>query len=318
MAQTVQGDQDPLQGIIVAAITPRRPGDMSIDLGATLELVDFLGSSGVNGIALLGSTGEFVHFSLNDRRHMTAMVAKRCGMPLLVNVSHTTLDGAVELACEAADSYVAGVLLMPPYYFRYSQEAICQFFLDFSRQVPGDLPVYLYNIPMFTCELGMDTTLELLETGRFAGIKDSGGSWDHFMRMREHRISTRHYSILIGQDHLFARARALGAQGTVSGVAAAVPELMVAIEAAVTAGDDERVNALQARLEEFIAQIAQFPAPMGIKEAVRARCIKAGSLAAPLGASEKEKLERFVDWFPPWLAEVRKECSLKTGRHRGR
>src|ERR1700688_2560660 len=51
-------------GIIAAAVSPRRSGEQSIDLSASLELLDFLFDGGVNGIALLGSTGEFVHFVL--------------------------------------------------------------------------------------------------------------------------------------------------------------------------------------------------------------------------------------------------------------
>src|SRR5713226_4174535 len=91
----------PLEGVIVAAVTPRRANGHSMDLGATLELLDFLGGSRANGIALLGSTGEFVHFALDDRSHMVNLAAKRSRLPLLVNVSDSTLDGAVELAREA-------------------------------------------------------------------------------------------------------------------------------------------------------------------------------------------------------------------------
>ena len=114
-----------LEGVLIAAATPRRAQEHSIDLGATLELVDFLGESDARGIVLLASTGEFVHFALDDRRHMVNFAVKRSRLPLLVNVSYSTLDGAVELAREAAGSGVAGLLLMPPYYYRYSQETIC-------------------------------------------------------------------------------------------------------------------------------------------------------------------------------------------------
>jgi len=323
MKKAVQPDRDPLQGVIIAAITPRRQGEMSIDLGALLELVDFLGQSGANAIALLGSTGEFVHFALDDRRHMTAFAAKRSRLPLLVNVSHSTLDGAVELACDAADSGVAGLLLMPPYYFRYSQEAIRKFYRDFAAQTRCGLPIYLYNIPAFTNEIEISTALSLLDTGLFAGIKDSGGSWQYFMQLRDH-ATNKPYTILVGQDRLFARARAAGAHGVVSGVACAVPELMLAIEAAVASDDTDRervqarVEALDMRLGEFIDRISKFPAPVGIKEAVRQRRIKSGATAIDLGGEEREQMEEFLSWFRPWLAAVRDECVIETGRSRGR
>src|ERR1700687_5712508 len=102
MKKAVQPEQDPFQGVIIAAITPRRTNETSIDLGAMLELLDFLCQTGANAIALLGSTGEFVHCALDHRRHMTMFAAKRSSLPLLVNVSHSTLDGALALAWDAA------------------------------------------------------------------------------------------------------------------------------------------------------------------------------------------------------------------------
>jgi dihydrodipicolinate synthase/N-acetylneuraminate lyase len=319
MKKVVQPDKDPLQGVIVAAITPRRLGETSIDLGAMLELLDFLGQTGADAIALLGSTGEFLHFALDDRRHMTAFAAKRSRLPLLVNVSHSTLDGAVELASEAADSGVAGLLLMPPYYFRYSQETIRKFYLDFAAQARSALPIYLYNIPAFTNEIEISTALSLLDTGLFAGIKDSGGSWEYFTRLRDH-ATNRPYTILVGDDRLFARARAAGAHGVVSGVACAVPELMLAIEAAITSAepDREQVEALEVRVAEFVGQILKFPAPLGIREAARQRGVKAGVGAIDLGGEEREQMKRFVSWFGPWLAAVRDECRMQIGRSSGR
>lgn len=317
MKKAVQPDKDPLQGVIIAAITPRRQSEISIDLGAMFELLDFLGHSGANAIALLGSTGEFLHFALDDRRQMTALAAKRSRLPLLVNVSHSTLDGAVELACEAASCGVAGLLLMPPYYFRYSQDAIRKFYLDFAAQTRCELPIYLYNIPAFTNEIEISSALSLLDTGLFAGIKDSGGSWEYFIELRDH-ATNKPFTILVGQDRLFARARAAGAHGIVSGVACAVPELMVAIEAAVASNEPDRVQALDARLGEFIDRISMFPAPVGIKEAVRQRGIKSGAAAIDLGGQERERMEQFLSWFGPWLAAVRDECVIETGRSSGR
>ena len=320
MSKTAKPAKDPFQGVIIAAITPRQQHETSIDLGATLELVDFLGGTGANAIALLGSTGEFVHFALDDRRHMTAFAAKRSRVPLLVNVSHSTLDGTVELAREAACSGVGGLLLMPPYYFRYTQEDIRHFYIEFARQTEGELPVYLYNIPLFTNEIEISTALDLLDTGLFAGIKDSGGSWDYFTSLRDH-ATDKQYTILVGSDGLYARARAAGAHGVISGCACAVPELLVAIEAAVAANDSDRVQALDRRLSEFIEQIWKFPLPVAIKEAVKERMIKAGAHAIDRGSpARQQQLDQFLSWFRPWLVAVQEECDVpsKLGRSRGR
>ncbi len=109
-------------------------------------------------------------------------------MPLLVNVSHSTLDGSVELAREAAASGAAGVFLMPPYYYKYSQDAIFQFYRGFCRVHASRLArVHRKRSGVYKSEIEIATALALLDTGLFAGIKDASGSWDAFTQLRDHK-----------------------------------------------------------------------------------------------------------------------------------
>jgi 4-hydroxy-tetrahydrodipicolinate synthase len=299
-----------IQGIFVAAITPRRAQEYSIDLGATLELIDFLGESRVAGIALLGSTGEFVHFAFDDRRHMVNFAAKRSRVPLLVNVSHSTLDGAVELAREAADAGVAGVLLMPPHYFRHSQEEILTFYSAYADAIDGLIPTYLYNIPAFTSEIASPTAARLLADGRFAGIKDSSGSLEYFPALLD-QCAGAPFTFLSGQERIYIQQRSAGAAGAVSGVASALPELMVAFDRAIVAGETERIQQMEERLVEFLAWADQFPWPTAAKEALKQRKLKSGALAIPLSAEGEKKLQEFAEWFRGWLPAVLRECKEK-------
>lgn len=301
-------DRSKVEGVIVAAVTPRQPQEYSIDLGATLELIDFLGASGAKGIALLGSTGEFVHFATDDRKHMVNFAAKRSRVPLLVNVSHSTLDGALELAREAASAGVAGVLLMPPYYFKHTQETIRNFYLAFAAAIGNATPIYLYNIPACTNEIAARTATELLATGLFAGIKDSSGDLTYFEALCEQAARTP-FTLLAGHEKIYVQSKRRGAQGIVSGVASAVPELMVALDDALTSGAEERIQRLETLLKELLDRLDVFPWPVAIKEAVKQRNLKSGALAAPLSQDDERKLEEFGAWFRAWLPGVLRQCA---------
>jgi len=307
MKNRAQVERRPLGGMIVAAPSPRRAEEYSIDLGATLEMIDFFCQSGVQGIALLGSTGEFVHFALDDRRHMVNFAAKRSRLPLLVNVSHSTLDGTIELAREAASAGVAGVLLMPPYYFRQEQDTIRSFYLAFARAIGGALPIYLYNIPYCTSEIESATATGLLASGLFAGIKDSSGNLDYFRVLSEQATRTP-FTLFCGYERTYAEARRLGANGAIFGTASAVPELLVALDAAMCAGASERIDRLTTRLNEFVGRIEAFPMTVGIKEALKQRKLKTGALAVPLSEHGALKLAEFGEWFRGWLPVVLREC----------
>jgi 4-hydroxy-tetrahydrodipicolinate synthase len=295
-------------GVLAAAVTPHREKAYDADVGATLDLVDFLAAAGVNGIALLGSTGEFLHLAFEDRTRLVQMAVKRSRVPVLVGVAHSTLDGAIELGREAASAGAEGLLLMPPYFFRYGQEEIHEFYLQFAAALGATARIFLYNIPAFTNEIFMETAASLLRTGLFAGIKDSGGRYADFERLlavsRE-----KPFTLLIGNDRIYARARPQGAHGIVSGVACAAPELLVALEQAIAKNLPARIERLDAKLQEFIDWHDQFPTPVVIKTAARERGLTIGPLAAPLGPAAQRRLEEFREWFRAWLPDVQREAA---------
>jgi len=287
-----------LSGVFAAAITPVRPGTLDTDYSGLLDLLDFLAEGGVDGICLLGSTGEFLNFPFSDRQRMVYLGAKRSRVPLIVGVGHSTLVGALQLAEEAIGAGADGLLLMPPYFFRYEQPEIEEFYLRFARETGDAVPIMLYNIPQFTSGIAPETVRRLLDTGLFAGIKDSSGDWDYFEQLLALKAG-RSFALLAGHDRLALRALRAGADGVLSGCACAIPELLVALQRAAAA-DQPRADALNAKLAQFIDWIERFPTPVGIKRAVELRGQKTAAPATPLSPASANAMEEFLAWFRDW------------------
>src|SRR5947209_3428802 len=110
------------KGVFAALLTPRKINTTDADAAAQLEYIDRVLAPGVEGLVLFGSTGEFVHFDMDERTRVLSMAKRRSRVPVLVNVSHSSLAGALDLADAALEIGVAGLRIMPPYFFR-SQEA---------------------------------------------------------------------------------------------------------------------------------------------------------------------------------------------------
>lgn len=288
-----------LSGVFAAAVTPNRPGTLEVEYSGLLELLDFLAAGGVTGICLMGSTGEFVNYAFSDRQRAVYLGAKRSRVPLMVGVGHSSLTGALQLADEAVSAGADGLLLMPPYFFPYGQPEIESFYLEFAREVSSAVPLMLYNIPQFTSGIGIGTARRLLETGLFAGIKDSSGDWGYFEELLAFRRE-RPFALFAGNDRIAGRALLSGADGLLSGCACAVPELLTAICRAAAAGDPGRVQELQDHLTEFIDWIDKFPTPVGIKRAVALRGQKSGDISNPLGSGTADLLGKFSEWFRSW------------------
>ncbi len=297
----------PASRVIAALITPRRAGEIEADLGALFELIDFVAARGAGGIVLYGSTGEFLHYSLDERARVAGLCVKRSRVPVLVNVSHSTFEGTLFLAEAAAGSGAAGMLVMPPHYYRYGQEEIEAYYMAVGGAAAKWGTLYLYNIPAFASAIQAGTAVRLLETGMFAGIKDSSGDWDDLEALLRARAD-HPFDVFIGSDRVYSRALAAGVSGIISGVACVVPELLVAIENAATHCDGARIDLLDRRLQEFVDGIQQLPVPVGIREAAGIRGIKPGPHAAPLGETALKSLFEFRHWLGDWLPRVLEEC----------
>lgn len=226
---------------------------------------------------------------------------------MLVNVSHSTLHGAVGLAEDAIDSGVAGLLLLPPYFYGYHQQDTKEFFLRFREEISPETAVYLYNLPFSGNEISESLARELLATGRFAGIYDASQRWSYFESLIDLVHDPRH-RVLIGDDKLYLRARRCGAAGCISGLAAAVPELLVAMERSLRNGDERRADLLDGYLQEFAEGVDRLPPEAGLKAAAVSRGWNFDTYAVPLSEISRMELDRFRGWVREWLPGVLREC----------
>lgn len=283
-----------LRGVFASAITPRHKKSQEADFSAALDLLDFLAAGGVQGVCLFGATGEFLDYSFADRQRVVYLGVKRSRVPIIAGVSHSTLAGAVQLADEAISSGADALILMPPWFYPYSPCEIEAFYREFAQETSDAVPILLHNLPQCTSKLEIATVRRLLDTGRFAGIKDSSGDWEHFSELLALKRE-RPFALFGGADGLAARALAEGADGIISASACAVPELMVALARSGGAGREA------ASVSEFVECVNRFPFPVAIKRAVELRGQKAGPLLLPLSADKQRALEEFSAWFKDWL-----------------
>jgi dihydrodipicolinate synthase/N-acetylneuraminate lyase len=299
----------PASGVYAALATPRRPNSIEGDAAALLDYLDAIVRAGVDGLVLFGSTGEFVHFDVGERMRLLMFAVRRSRVPVVVNVSHSTLAGAVELAEHSVDVGAAGVLLTPPYFYAYSDGQLARFYEDFVRLLDTKVSIYLYNLPSFTNRISPELTSALLSSGAFAGIKDSSGEWQTFETLNALQAK-RPFQLLVGNETLYLRARANGAHGIVSGVAAAIPELVVAMDVAIRNSKLDRAQQLNVRLQEFVGWLGKFPATVGIKQTAAARGWKHEEFAVPLDEPTAEILSAFRQWLRNWIPMVLSECKL--------
>jgi dihydrodipicolinate synthase/N-acetylneuraminate lyase len=293
----------PAKGLYAALLTPRKTGDLNADIAGMFDYIDRVTDAGVDGLVLFGATGEFIHFDIEERMRVSHLALRRSRVPVLVNVSHSGLSGVLTLAESALSAGAAGLMLMPPYFYRYGEDDIESFYQNALKAIGSQVPVYLYNLPQFTNAISANLVRKLLTSLPIAGIKDSSGDLTLFAALQALRTE-QPFSLLTGNENVYLHERLSDADGTVSGIAAALPELMAAMERAIAAKDLDRAHSLNERLKQFLRWSDQFPATVAIKQTAIFRGWIKSDFAFPLSEERKSQLNAFDYWLRDWLPEL--------------
>lgn len=270
------------------------------------EHVAFQKKAGIAGILGLGSTGEFVHFSVEERcRVLEALAELAAPLPVIANITDIRPRAAIELGRCAKRLGLPAVALMPPMFYPMSQADVLAYFLRVAEAV--DLPVMLYNFPELTGKrIDLQTVAAFASVMPMCAIKQSGGEFAYHRELialgRE-----KGYVVMSGADTRLTEVFALGAAGCTGGLVNIVPELMVDIHRCCAAGRPQDAALSASRMTELGRVIDQLAFPPNVAAGLVARGFDPGASKSVLSeqsvklsskiASELRAL--FVQWGLP-------------------
>jgi dihydrodipicolinate synthase/N-acetylneuraminate lyase len=234
-----------LRGIVPPMITPLRDRD-ALDVAGLERLVEHILAGGVQGLFILGTSGEAPNLSYRLRRELIDRVCRQVKqrVPVLVGITDTSIVEAHQMAKYAADCGVSAVVSAPPYYFAASQPELVAFVEHLTAGLP--LPLFLYNMPQMTkVQFTPETLRRVSHLDRIIGIKDSSGDLDYFTSLLPLKKERPDWSLFVGPEHLLVETLRRGGDGGVNGGSVFMPETFVALFNAVTQGDDTRAEQLQ-------------------------------------------------------------------------
>lgn len=177
------------RGVFAATLTPMDE-DLRVDIALLAAHCKWLLAHGANGIALAGTTGEANSLGVNEKIEMLDALLAR-GIPaekLIVGTGCCAIPDSVALTSHAVARGVAGVLMLPPFYYKgVADDGLFASFSEVIQRVgSADLRIYLYHFPkMSSVPLSLDLIARLLKAypDQIAGIKDSSGDWANMEAM---------------------------------------------------------------------------------------------------------------------------------------
>ena len=218
-----------------------------LDKKGTRNMVNHLLKGGVDGIFLLGTTGEGPHLSYAIREELVKTV---CGLvkgrvPVLVGITETDLDDAVAFAAKCKSYGAAAVVAAPPYYFKLTQAECVAWFAEMADRLP--LPLVVYDMPAHTDTIIEPATIaKLAAHPNIVAMKDSSSIIALFNKFRiALEPFSDKFSLFMGPDEAMGEAVLLGADGGVCTGANLWPAQFKAMYLAAKASDVEKVRNLQ-------------------------------------------------------------------------
>ena len=276
------------EGIYPPVITPHLD-DGSIDRDGFVQMIEYLIESGVHGIIVGGTTGEYYAQSKEERQMLINLASEaiKDRLPLIVGIGAMTTAECIEYGQMARQADASAILMNAPPYSLPNQIELANHALEIDRAI--NLPVMLYNYPGRT---GTTMSAEFFDrVGRspnFRGIKESTGDINQLhMLAREYP----HITLLCGMDDQALEFFAWGARGWVCAGGNCLPREHIALyQACAIENDFIKGRKIMSALMPFMSILEQSGKFLqSIKHACRMQGLPTGPVRAPLRELVKEQ-----------------------------
>jgi len=266
------------KGIFPALVTPFADGRI-IDEAAYRSLIRFV-LPHVNGLVPIGTTGEFVYLTEEEKRRAIDIALDEVAgrVPVVAGTGCASTRETVALTRYAKDAGAQAALVVAPYYLKPTYNEIYEHYEAVNKV---GLAIILYNIPQCAgthYEWWTAEGMAYLEN--VVGIKDSSGDMPFLMTLLEKIKGS--ISIFCGHDEIVAAALAAGADGAILASANLIPDLWQEIYTAIHNGDLTKAQALQAQIQTLVRLVVRQGSVQAVKEGLGMIGLDVGNARLPM------------------------------------
>ena len=285
-----------LHGIYAPIATPFAGGEIAYD---KLEKnLDFWLGSDLEGIVVMGSNGEFVLLTPEEKEELMRFVCARAKgkKPVIAGTGAESTAETIRLNTKAAEAGADAVLIVTPNYYKgeMTDPVLARFYTDVADASP--LPVILYNMPRNAgINISAKLAVELARHPNIIGIKDSGGNIVQIADMI--RNAPEGFSVFAGSASYLYTSLALGATGGTLALANVFPNECARVQTLFDAGKIREARDLQMKLiDSNNAVTARWGIP-GLKAAMEMIGLYGGDPRpplVPLKEADREELRKIL------------------------
>jgi len=296
--------------------------EQPVDVDTVARHVKFLCTSGVHGVVCMGSTGEAVHLTEEERKVVLRTARKAIDesgtkAKLLAGCSQESIFGTLNLIQQAKEAGAEYAMVLPPSYnlnlLANKTEVIESFFTKVADKSP--LPIVIYNYPGVTQQIDtpQDTVVKLAAHPNIVGIKCTDGNVGKAAYVCE-RVDAKKFTLMSGSADTFLPFLTVGAQGCIPGFGNVAPHIVVRLFDLYTnhlTDQWKEIQRLQATIVGPDQSLFRLNGISGVKSAMQSVLGYGGLGRAPLLPTSKELEEKIVKAIEPALA-IERELASKS------
>lgn len=275
-------------GIFPPIVTPFLKEEVAYHYLA--ENMEKLNKSGIRGVVVLGSNGENVFLSEEEKIEVVRTVIRHASKDMLIIVGSgcESARETIYLTNKLAELGAQAALVVTPFYYggKMNDEALIKYYTAVADNT--EIPVLLYNVPKFTgVNLSAETLSILAKHPNIVGIKDSSGNVNQLGQYLN-RVDSN-FNILVGTAGALLGALTLGCKGGILALANIAPEKCVEIYNLVQEGKIKEARELQLRMIPVNHATTTVYGISGLKYAMDLLGYKGGETRLPLLPLKKEE-----------------------------
>ncbi|WP_373219068.1 dihydrodipicolinate synthase family protein [Ruminococcus sp. 5_1_39BFAA] len=258
--------------------------DGAVNPKRTRDLTRYLIEKGVKGVYVGGSSGECIYQSKEERKTILENVMKEAQgkITVIAHVGCNNTADSAELAAHAESLGVDAIASIPPIYFHLPDYSIREYWNDISAAAPNT-DFIIYNIPQLAgVALSVSLYKEMLKNPRVIGVKNSSMPVQDIQLFKD--VKGPDSVVFNGPDEQFVAGRIMGADGGIGGTYAVMPELFLAANAAIEAGDFPKAQNIQYDIDRIIYAMCSCHGNLYsvMKEILRQNGVNPGEVRKPL------------------------------------
>lgn len=281
----------------MAMITPFNT-DGSVNHSHLEKLTEHLVIGGVNYLVVMGTTGESVTLTKQEKKDVlqTILNTNAGRIPVVLGVGGNNTAVVCEELKSLDTTGLAAILSVSPAYNKPTQDGVYAHYKAVSEASP--LPIILYNVPGRTgSNMSAATTLQLAKDfENIVAIKEASGSLDQCTAILKDRPEG--FMVISGDDTLSLPIIASGGDGVISVVANAFPAEYSELISSSLSGDFATARKRQYQLFDIINLLFAEGNPAGVKCALKILGVCEENVRLPLvmvSDSLRAKMKALVD-----------------------